>query len=167
MSTEIDRMADQLAREFDGDPWHGPSLQDLLSGVTAAQAARRLAPGTHSIWELVLHMAGWKREVASRLRGAEAGEPAAGDWPPVGEPTEARWRAAKTDLSKAHGELLSALRSLPPGRLHEPVKDFRDRSLGTGLTAYQTIYGLIQHDVYHSGQVAILKKGAEINNLPV
>lgn len=167
MNAELDRIIDQLAREFDGDPWHGSSLKDLLKGVTAMDASWRAAPGAHTIWELVLHMTGWKREVAARLRGAEAGEPSAGDWPEAGEPSEARWRAAKADLGKAQAELMAAVRALPPRRLHRPVKDFRDRRLGTGLTAYQTIYGLIQHDTYHSGQVAMVKKLAEINNLPV
>ena len=167
MSAEIDRIIDQLTREFDGDPWHGPSLKAVLHGVTARQAASQPSPGAHSIWELVLHMTGWKREVASRLRGAEAGEPAAGDWPSVGEPSQARWRAAKDDLARAQTELLDALRALPPTRLHQPVKDLRDRRLGTGMTMYQTIYGLIQHDAYHSGQAALVKKLVAINNLPV
>jgi uncharacterized damage-inducible protein DinB len=167
MSAEFDRIIDQLTREFDGDPWHGPSLKAVLNGVTASQAAAKPSPGAHSIWELVLHMTGWKREVASRLRGAEAGEPAAGDWPAVGEPSQARWRAAKDDLARAQTELLDALRALPPARLHRPVRDVRDRRLGTGMTVYQTIYGLIQHDAYHSGQAALVKKLVTINDLRV
>jgi hypothetical protein len=167
MSAELERIVDQLTREFGGDPWHGPSLKDVLKGVTAAEAARKPAHAPHSIWELVLHMTGWKREVAARLRGREAGEPAAGDWPAPGEPSDARWRAAQTDLSRAHAEVIEAVRAVPPRRLHQPVKDFRDRRLGTGLTVYQTIYGLIQHDAYHTGQAAMLKKLVRIKDLQI
>jgi uncharacterized damage-inducible protein DinB len=152
------RLAEELQREVEGDPWHGSSLKEILAGVTPEQAARRVTDESHSIWELVLHMTGWKREVAARLAGKEASEPAAGDWPAVGEVSEARWRAAKADLDRAQQEMMAAIRALPDDRLHAPVKDFRDNALGTGMTAFQTISGLIQHDVYHSGQIAILKK---------
>lgn len=159
MTTEIERVVDQLRRQLEGDPWHGPSLKEILEGITPEQAMRRVAPGAHSIWELVLHMTGWAREVAARMRGQAAAEPEEGDWPaPPGQPDEAQWRAAKTDLARAHRELFDGIEALPPRRLHQPVKDFRNSALGTGMTAYQTIYGLIQHDVYHSGQIALLKK---------
>jgi uncharacterized damage-inducible protein DinB len=157
MSSETERLIEELQREFDGDPWHGPSLQDLLDGVDAQQAAGRI-DAAHSVWEIVLHMTGWKREVAERLKGKAASEPVAGDWPATGAVDESRWRAAKSDLDRAQRELIAAIEALPADRLHAPVKDFRNSALGTGMTAYQTISGVIQHDVYHSGQIAILKK---------
>jgi uncharacterized damage-inducible protein DinB len=167
MLTEADRLAEELQREFEGEPWHGPSLHDILEGVTAADAAARPSGAAHSIWEIVLHMTGWKREVAARLRGKEAGEPAAGDWPSVGAADGARWREVKADADRAQHELLAAIRALPPERLHEPVRDFRDNALGTGMTLYQTISGILQHDTYHSGQIAILKKMAGMGRAPL
>ena len=158
MTPDAKRLIDQLEREFEGDPWHGPSLKKILTGITAEQAARHYDAGAHSIWELVLHVTGWKREVADRLEGKLAGDPAAGDWPTLGEASEARWQAAKTDLEGAHADLIAAIGGLPDSRLHEPVRDERNPALGTGMTAWQTISGLIQHDVYHAGQIAILKK---------
>lgn len=160
MTPETTHLIDQLRRQFDGDPWHGSSLRDILTDVTAEQAARRVSKDAHTMWELVLHMTGWKYEVAARLKGKEAGEPAAGDWPAMGEVTDARWHAAQEEMARAQEELIAAIGALPAGALHEPVKDFRSSALGTGMTAYQTISGLIQHDVYHSGQIAILKKMA-------
>ena len=82
--SEIQRIVDQLEREHTGDPWHGSPLHAILDGVTAAQAAARPLPAAHSIWELVLHMTGWKSEVRRRLSGAPAAEPDGGDWPEVG-----------------------------------------------------------------------------------
>jgi len=132
----------------------------ILEGIDAAQAARAPIAGGHSIWELVLHVTGWKREVAQRLRGAPAGDPASGDWPPVGETSAARWQAALGDLDAAHRELVAATEALPESRLFEPTNDPRNRPLGTGVSYYVLLHGAVQHDVYHAGQIALLKKGA-------
>jgi uncharacterized damage-inducible protein DinB len=158
---EREHIIDQLQREFDGDPWHGPALAGILGGITAAQAFRRVVPQAHSIWELVLHMTGWKQEVTRRLQGHAAGEPEAGDWPMPAEPAESAWSAAKNDLSRVHRTLIEEIRKLPPGKLHDPVKDFRESALGTGLTVYQTLYGIVQHDVYHAGQISLLKRALQ------
>jgi uncharacterized damage-inducible protein DinB len=159
--TEIDRILDELQRGFDGDPWHGDSLTKILSSVSASAAARRPLAHAHSIWELVLHMTGWKREVAARMRGKPAGEPPLGDWPSAPGGTAAddgAWRDALDDLASAHRELLDAVRPLAPAKLHEPVNDPRSRELGTGMSHVQTLHGIAQHDAYHSGQISILKK---------
>lgn len=157
--SEIDRIIDELEREHTGDPWHGSPLHAILDDINAAQAAAKPLPAAHSIWELVLHMTGWKNEVRRRLSGAPAGEPEAGDWPAAGEPSEASWRAAVAQLDKSHQDLVAAVRALPESRLHEPTNDARERPLGTGVSYYVLLHGLVQHDVYHAGQIAILKKG--------
>jgi hypothetical protein len=156
--SEITRLVDQLEREHSGDPWHGSPMLQILEGVDAATAARKPFPETHSIWELVLHVTGWKREVARRTMGAPAAEPANGDWPAVGEPTEARWNAVLDDLNAAHLELISAVHALPEARLFEPTNDPRNRPLGTGVSYYVLLHGAVQHDVYHAGQIALLKR---------
>jgi uncharacterized damage-inducible protein DinB len=155
--SEIERILDELEREHTGDPWHGSPLHQILTGIDAVHAARTPIPGAHSIWEIVLHMTGWKSEVAQRVTGAPAGEPAAGDWPAIGEPTDARWRAALDGLEAAHRQLIASIRSLPEGRLFEPTNDPRNRPLGTGVSHYVLLHGIVQHDVYHAGQIAILK----------
>ena len=157
--SEIARIIDQLEREHEGDPWHGTPLVTLLEGVTADQAARKPIAAGHSIWEIVLHVTGWKIEVARRVDGAPAGEPPDGDWPDVGEPTPARWTAAVQRLTEAQRTLLDAIRRLPEARLFEPTNDPRNRPLGTGVSYYVLLHGIVQHDVYHSGQIAALKYG--------
>ena len=157
--SEITRIIDEFAREHEGDPWHGSPLLTILEGVDAAQAARRPIAGAHSIWELVLHVTGWKNEVGRRATGAPAGEPAEGDWPDVGDPTPARWKAALERLNDAHRKLITAIQALPEAQLYEPTNDPRDRPLGSGVPYYVLLHGAVQHDVYHAGQIAILKKG--------
>jgi uncharacterized damage-inducible protein DinB len=158
--SEIQRIVDQLEREHTGDPWHGSPLHAILDDVTAAQAAARPLPAAHSIWELVLHMTGWKDEVRRRLSGAPAAEPEGGDWPQVGTPSEARWRGAIANLDRAHADLIAAIRALPESSLHEPTNDPRNRPLGAGVSYYVLLHGIVQHDVYHSGQIALLMKAA-------
>ena len=156
---EQQHIADLVDRIMIGDPWHGSSVRDLLADISGADAARRPLAAGHSVWEVVLHMTGWAREVTARLGGQAAQEPDEGDWPDVGAPDEARWRAATAALFDAHRALASAIRTFDPARLHEPVLDYRSSSLGTGLSFYLTLHGVIQHTVYHAGQIALLKKG--------
>ena len=156
--SEIARIIDQLQREHDGDPWHGSPLKDILDDVDTAQAARKPLPDAHSIWELVLHMTGWKQELAKRVGGGAASEPPDGDWPEVGEPTDARWTQALANLETAHRTLIRAIEALPEQTLNEPTNDPRNRPLGAGVSYYVLLHGAVQHDVYHTGQIALLKK---------
>ena len=158
MASEIDRIIDELEREHQGDPWHGSPLRAILHGITHVHAAAKPIPAGHSIWELVLHITAWKGEVRRRLSGAPSGEPQEGDWPAVGEATPERWRAALDRLEAVQRELLGAIRQLPEPRLFEPSSDPRDRETGAGVSYYVLLHGIVQHDVYHSGQIALLKK---------
>ena len=152
-------LIDQLERAHAGDPWHGSSRASLLADVHADEAQRRPAAGVHSIWELVLHMTAWTLEVTRRLQGHMASEPEMGDWPaPPKTSDDTAWRAAVRALDEAHLALRSAVEALDTSRLTAPVNDARNRELGTGVTFAQTINGLVQHDAYHSGQIAAVKK---------
>lgn len=155
---EAARLIDQLRRAHDGDPWHGSPVKEILKGVTAEQAAWRPPNGAHSIWELVLHMTGWRNEVAERVTGKPAGEPSAGDYPDVGDPTPARWKAAVDALDAAHRRLVEVTRELSEGVVYRPTKDPRDRARGTGVTVYELLHGIVQHDAYHAGQIALIRR---------
>jgi uncharacterized damage-inducible protein DinB len=157
--SEISRIIDELEREYGGDPWHGSPLVAILDGVTASQANARPVANAHSIWELVLHVTGWKNEVRLRLSGAPAGEPREGDWPDVGEPSDERWHAALERLRRAQRDLLADIQTLPEAKLLAPTNDPRDKKTGAGDNYYVLLHGAVQHDVYHAGQIALLKKG--------
>ena len=157
--TEVARILDELARAHAGDPWHGSSAQAVLAGVSARTAGDRPVPNAHTIWELVLHMTGWRREVTRRLGGGTPRLPACGDWPPLPAPAdEAAWRRALADFDAAHRELAAATVLLDPERLDEPVGGDRSRELGSGVSWYVMLHGVSQHDAYHLGQVALLRK---------
>lgn len=155
---ETERLADQLERTWKGDAWHGPTLSELTSGLTATQAATPHLEDAHSIWEIVLHLTGWMREVERRLAGGEPGEPQGGDWPDIGAVTEERWQAARDDLGRTVGELASRILAFSDERLGERVGKQRDPAMGTGQTYYVMLHGVVQHNLYHGGQIALLKK---------
>lgn len=158
MKTLAQSLVTQIAATSEGDPWYGSSRSVLLEGITAREAASRPIPGSHSIWELVLHMTSWTREVERRLAGHAPAEPEDGDWPAVGRPTAARWREACDANAEANAALLAAVAKLPATQWDAPVGGLRDPALGTGTTIGGMLIGLAQHDAYHNGQLAILRR---------
>jgi uncharacterized damage-inducible protein DinB len=158
--SEISRLVDQLEREHSGEPWHGQALGDILSGITHEQAAARPLAGAHSIWEIVLHLTAWKNEVRNRLGGAPAGSPSEGDWPALpSSPGREEWRDALTALDEAHHALVNVVARIPDSQLFEQTNDPRVGGEESADTYFQLAQGALQHDVYHSGQIALLKKG--------
>lgn len=143
----VERLLDQLNRAWGGDAWHGPPLRTLLDGVSERQSAERPLSGVHTIGEIVMHVTVWIDVVTRRLHG-EAFEPAsaAEDWPPC-----EKLSAALTRLEDAHSRLLDTVARMSADALDNPVP-------GKPYTAYVMLEGIIQHNLYHAGQIALLKK---------
>jgi uncharacterized damage-inducible protein DinB len=156
---EIERLADQLQRAFYRDAWCGPSLLESLEGVSAAQAAARPLARAHSIWEIVAHVSGWKMTVHQRLEGQLVRLPKEGDWPPVVDTSEQSWQQTLTKLKARHDALLIAVRGLDEARLEDVLLTESSRETGGGVSCYVTLHGAAQHDLYHGGQISLLKKG--------
>lgn len=157
-TTEIDRIRDQYRRAFDGEAWHGPSVLSILNGVTAEQAAAHPIPGAHSIWELTLHIAAWERACKRRLEGDPAQLTDEEDWEPITDTSAAAWESTKQHLIDNHRELLNVIGNVAESRLNEPIIT---NSTATYSSVYVTLHGGVQHDLYHAGQIAILKKALE------
>ena len=148
---EIERITDQLERAFEGEAWHGPSVLEIMNGISSQQAAARPFDSIHSIWEIVLHIAAWERAVLRRLNGDRAQLPTEEDWPLVAATSDEAWEQTKQALKQGHDILRSAIANVDESRLDEPIVE--------GLASvYVTLHGIVQHDLYHSGQIAILKK---------
>jgi uncharacterized damage-inducible protein DinB len=148
---ETHRIEEQLRASFRGNAWHGPALEDLLHDISYEQAAEQPLPNTHNIWEIVLHITMWYDVVNRRLLG-EAVEPTDDeDWPQVPDPDAAAWTMALGSMEAAHERLRGTILALDPARLDEPVR-------GKPYSVYFMLHGLIQHNLYHAGQIAILKK---------
>ncbi len=149
---ESERISEQLRRALRGEAWHGPSLGEILNGVTAEEAAARPVPAAHSIWELALHIAAWGEIVLRRIGGEPVMDvPPEEDWPAIGEKGEEAWRRAVERLVRGHEELVEVIAQLPDARLEEGVP-------GHDYSLYVLLHGQVQHLLYHAGQMAILKK---------
>jgi len=149
------RLADQLERGFRGGAWHGPAVMELLSGVDEALAQWRPAPASHSIAEIVGHLTYWLEETQGQIAGLARpqGEPGS-DWGPSVLTSKTAWQAAYAALEEAHGRLQTAVLDLAETRLDEA------RS-GSDTTIRGLLQGTLQHNAYHAGQIALLRKLAE------
>lgn len=154
-----DAIARWVAAAIDGDPWHGPSARAILAGVTAEEASAAPADGGHSVWEVVLHMTAWTREVHRRLDGSQPEAPRDGDWPSVTSTTSAAWREACDALYAANRLLVDGARRLPDAAVARMVGDAPVRALGSGVSVADMLAGLAQHHAYHAGQIARLVRG--------
>jgi uncharacterized damage-inducible protein DinB len=149
--TEAERIADQLHRAFEGPAWHGDSVYELLQGVSAKQAAARPIPNGHTIWEILLHMAAWGRVVANRIEGKREELPADGDWPEITDTSEEAWQKTQERLKSMCRAMRRLVIDLDDTRLF-------DFAAGCDYDIYVMLHGLIQHCIYHAGQIALLKK---------
>jgi uncharacterized damage-inducible protein DinB len=153
----VGRLIVDIRRAHDGGAWHGPSLAELLRDISADEAVRHPIAGAHSVAELVAHLTSWAREVERRLRRGVADEPERGDWPDVLDGAEG-WEAMRGALFDAHASLLSRLQAFDPARLDDTIPDGRDDSSPTSVTYYDMVSGMVQHDAYHGGQIALLRR---------
>lgn len=150
-SSESALIADQLRRAFEGDAWHGPALLELLDDVDAGTAAAKPLPDVHSIWELVLHVAAWDAAACRRLGGETVQLTGTANFPVVPKPTEAAWRKAVAQAKRTHDGLVKTVAGLTESRLRERVP-------GKKYDFYFMLHGVAEHELYHAGQIAILKK---------
>lgn len=154
----IINLTNELAKAYDGDPWHGGNALDLILSANAEKVFTHPVPNAHSIAELALHLTAWTEEVIERIKGSAAKEPVRGDWPVPDENSAAEWERIVEGFKKANGELIELCSELGNEQWNAPVKDKRNPALGTGVNNAELINGLIQHHAYHAGQIALLLK---------
>lgn len=148
MATEIDRIVRLIEKSFDKQPWYGSSIMTILGGIKPEIVSQKVND-THSIIELVLHMVSWRIFVIKRLNGDH-------DFQVTDEfnfPKPETWEEAVNKLQLSQQELIKAVKKFPEERLGEicPSKEHK-------YTYYTLLHGIAQHDVYHLGQIALLKK---------
>lgn len=152
---EAQRIADQLRRSHHGSAWPGPALAELLKDVDAARAERRIVPGAHNIWELALHITAWQAAALCAMSGGTMPELAGQqDWPATGH-ADPEWRDTVERLQRVNEELVNSLAGFPDERLGDKV-------LGRDYSFYFLLHGIAQHNLYHAGQIALLKAAARV-----
>jgi uncharacterized damage-inducible protein DinB len=148
---ERDRIVDQMKRAFEENAWHGPAVREVLEGVTWKKALAKPIPAAHSIFEIVLHMTAWEDIVNRRLSGESVSPTPAQDWPPVTDPDRAGWDRALEALEAGNMRLRETAAGIDDNLLDSPP-------VSKASTRYILLHGIIQHSLYHAGQIAVLKK---------
>jgi hypothetical protein len=153
-TTPIDLLLALIDQAYDHSAWHGPNLRGSIRGLGAAVAGWRPAAGRRCIWEIVMHVAYWKYAVRRRLLGEKRGSfPRKGsNWFAAPKPlSEAAWMEAVALLHNTHQSMRQAVAGLRPADLHA-------RPAGSKRTHFDLISGIAAHDVYHAGQIQLLKR---------
>jgi uncharacterized damage-inducible protein DinB len=155
--TIANQLQHELEKAFVRQPWYGTPVSTIITAGNWQAAYHLPAGSVHSVAHIILHMAGWTEEVISRLQGNPAAEPARGDWPEPGEPTEQNWHHLVIDLDEANSNLIKAMQAFPNDKWDKPIND--QRQLGEPVTTYkELVCGFIQHQIYHAGQIALLNR---------
>ena len=149
--SEIKEIFKELKNVHDGNAWHGASLRDALNDIVYEQAAAHPLMNAHSIWEIVAHIRGWEDVFRRRLEGQQSIEPEAEDFPVPAEQNAAAWTETLRKLENTHRKLLVTVEKLSESVLDTTIagKDYSYRFL---------LRKTIDHKVYHSGQIALLRK---------
>jgi len=149
---EVERIADQLHRAYWGEAWHGPSLKEVLTGVSAVKASKKPIKKGHSIWEITLHANAWLEAVRRRVEGEQLNLTDEQDWPKFMKTGPKAWSATLAMLEETQKKLEETIQGLTDAKLAEKIA-------GGSQTVYFQLHGIIQHTLYHAGQIAVLKKG--------
>ncbi len=152
--SESERLADQIRRAFEGEAWHGDSVREILRDVSSTRAAARPIPDAHTIWELVLHITTWDRVTTARIAGSAAEPTDDENFPEIKDSSEAAWAHTLQQLWSTHHALVKAVASFPDARLMELVPG----KTGDHYNFFYLFSGIVQHELYHAGQIALLKK---------
>jgi len=150
---ECQRIHQQMLQAVDGEAWHGPALREILQDVGAAEAAATPVPLAHSIWEIVLHLIATQRLLLRRLDGDATARdlPPEEDWPPVRETDEAAWQETLPELFALDERFRNRVAAFPEESLDIPL-------IPGGSSAYNNFHGYVQHNLYHAGQMVLLRK---------
>jgi hypothetical protein len=151
---EIRLLTAILDQAYDHPSWHGTNLRGSIRRVSPGQAAWRSSPARHNIWELVVHAAYWKYAAWRRLTGVSRGSfPLKGsNWfPRPEEATDRAWRSDKALLDQMHVALRDAV-------VHVSARDLRSKPRGSTVSTVALLAGVAAHDLYHAGQIQLLKR---------
>jgi uncharacterized damage-inducible protein DinB len=149
--SQVDLAVEQIKLAFEGEPWHGPALMDILTGIDASKAAAYPIKTAHSIWELVLHIAAWENVIIRRLHGEALQLSDAENFGHIEQVNETNWKQAVETLRHTHAQLIDEVAALSEARLKERVP-------GKPYDILFMLWGAVQHVAYHGGQIALLKK---------
>jgi uncharacterized damage-inducible protein DinB len=152
------KLQTQLETILYGQAWYGTPIYTILESIAFETAYEKPAGASHTIAEILMHMLAWTEEAVSRMQDKPASTPYRGDWPETSVADEEKWLQLISFFKLANVELTQLISAFPPEKWTEAVNDDRGTYTGYPATHEALIVGLIQHHVYHAGQISLLNK---------
>jgi uncharacterized damage-inducible protein DinB len=150
-----EKLITELEKVLSGQPWYGSPIYDILDKITFESAFERQGHA-HTIAEIILHMFSWTEEVIDRMNEKPASLPVSGNWPNPGDPDENKWQLWIADFKLVNVNLIKTIQDFPEERWDDLIIDERNNEPVT--TYKELVYGFIQHQIYHTGQIALLTR---------
>ncbi|MES2775901.1 MAG: DinB family protein [Bacteroidota bacterium] len=148
---ETERIVKLFADMYNGSPWIDSTIMGALENISAEQAVARVIEGRNSIWELTNHMISWRQNVLQRVQGKLMVSPDNNYIEPITDTSEAAWQNTLKEMENSQQEWILFLKTF-----NEDA--FETMYPRNGMTYYEHIHGIIQHDAYHLGQIVMLAK---------
>lgn len=152
------KLQTQIETILYGQAWYGTPIYSILQSLSFEAAYERPEYASHNIAEILTHMLAWTEEAISRMSEKPAGQPKRGDWTDVVTPDEQKWLQLIASFKLANVELTQLISNFPDEKWAEPTNDQRETYTGYAATYEALIVGLMQHHVYHAGQISLLNR---------
>jgi hypothetical protein len=157
--SEVERILDQYDRAMTGEAWHGDNVWSILEAIEWVNAFERPLAQKHTIWELVAHMAFWETEVRKRLEGVATSPDEKLNFPHTPETSPESWARVLQNFRDSNDRFRSVIGALNDTRLEQPLS-------APNKSVYVEVHGVIQHNLYHAGQIALLRKNLTRDKVP-
>jgi len=148
---ETERIIKLFDDLYHGHPWLDVTFMDTLKNLSAEQAAKKYNPGWNSIWEVLNHLISWRLAILERIEGNDVKSPVNNFFSPISDQSASAWNNTLKNLEDSQEKWINYLGRFSPENFDQ-VPDTRP------YTKYELIYGILQHDAYHLGQIRILAK---------
>lgn len=148
--SELERIHQQMVQAFNGNAWHGPALLEILNDIDASQASIHITSGMNSIWQILKHLMITQELMLRRLKGDPTPISEDQDWQEISEPTQENWLKDIQILIDNEKKLRESVILYPESFLDVPL-------IKGGSSAYNNFQGYIQHELYHAGEINLLK----------
>jgi uncharacterized damage-inducible protein DinB len=148
---EIQRISKMFTDLYEGDPWIDVNLVDSLHKISGQQAIKKISPDHNSIWEILNHVIDWRENVSERIHGKALPSPENNYFAPITNPSDAEWQKAVNRLKSSQMKWKDLLENFKE-------EDLETTYAANGMSYYEHMHGILQHDAYHLGQINLLAK---------
>jgi len=156
-NSQIFYYSNRFKEIYNGSPWYGETVDAKLSDVSDDNAFQQPISGVHSVGEIVSHMIYWRKALIAKLEGGtfKTSMESPDNWKNIKELKTSGWKNLKSSFDESQHTITSLL--------EKQSDDFLKTEYSQGISMESLIQGIIDHDIYHLGQIGLVKKMVGIN----